>query len=184
MEDGTVHLGVHLQYLFCKGSGLFRPHTRRKNLLLHIWSLSVEEQYYFVFPILLLLVVRKSWRTQFAFLITLCVFSILASFMPTTLDKYYLPHLRACEMLIGSLTAVWMQYRQQQGLDTGKQYAAVGALLSVCVLFTCLLTYTEKTAYFPGPAAIIPCLAAAAFIYFNQFEHRLKKFSNGRLLSA
>lgn len=33
-----------------------------------------------------------------------------------------------------------------------------------------------KTAYFPGPAAIIPCLAAAAFIYFNQFEHRLKKF--------
>ena len=96
--------------------------------------------------------------------------------MPTTLDKYYLPHLRACEMLIGSLTAVWMQYRQQQGMDTGNQYAAAGALLSVCILFTCLLTYTEKTAYFPGPAAIIPCLAAAAFIYFNQFEHRLKKF--------
>ena len=152
--------------------------------MLHIWSLSVEEQYYFVFPILLLLVVRKSWRTQFAFLITLCVFSILASFIPTALDKYYLPHLRACEMLIGSLTAVWMQYRQQQGLDTGKQYAAVGALLSVCVLFACLFTYTEKTAYFPGPAAMIPCLAAAAFIYFNQFEHRLKKFSNGKLLSA
>ena len=96
--------------------------------------------------------------------------------MPTTLDKYYLPHLRACEMLIGSLTAVWMQYRQQQGMDTGNQYAAAGALLSVCILFTCLLTYTEKTAYFPGPAAIIPCLAAAAFIYFNQFEHRLKIF--------
>ena len=104
--------------------------------------------------------------------------------MPTALDKYYLPHLRACEMLIGSLTAVWMQYRQQQGLDTGKQYAAAGALLSLCVLFACLFTYTEKTAYFPGPAAMIPCLAAAAFIYFNQFEHRLKNFSNGRLLSA
>ena len=109
---------------------------------------------------------------------------ILASFIPTALDKYYLPHLRACEMLIGSLTAVWMQYRQQQGLDTGKPYAATGALLSVCVLFACLFAYTEKTAYFPGPAAIIPCLAAAAFIYFNQFEHRLKQFSNGRLPSA
>lgn len=168
-------LGFISNIFFAKGQGYFDPIQEEKPLL-HIWSLSVEEQYYFVFPILLLLVVRKSWRTQFAFLITLCVFSILASFMPTALDKYYLSHLRACEMLIGSLTAVWMQYRQQQGLDTGKQYAAVGALLSVCVLFACLFTYTEKTAYFPGPAAMIPCLAAAAFIYFNQFEHRLKKF--------
>lgn len=176
-------LGFISNIFFAKGQGYFDPIQEEKPLL-HIWSLSVEEQYYFVFPILLLLVVRKSWRTQFAFLITLCIFSILASFMPTTLDKYYLPHLRACEMLIGSLTAVWMQYRQQQGMDTGNQYAAAGALLSVCILFTCLLTYTEKTAYFPGPAAIIPCLAAAAFIYFNQFEHRLKNFSNGRLLSA
>ena len=168
-------LGFISNIFFAKGQGYFDPIQEEKPLL-HIWSLSVEEQYYFVFPILLLLVVRKSWRTQFAFLITLCVFSILASFMPTALDKYYLSHLRACEMLIGSLTAVWMQYRQQQGLDTGKPYAAAGALLSVCVLFACLFAYTEKTAYFPGPAAMIPCLAAAAFIYFNQFEHRLKKF--------
>ena len=79
---------------------------KKKNLCFTFGLLSVEEQYYFVFPILLLLVVRKSWRTQFAFLITLCVFNILASFIPTALDKYYLPHLRACEMLIGSLTAV------------------------------------------------------------------------------
>ena len=127
---------------------------KKKKPLLHIWSLSVEEQYYFVFPILLLMVVRKSWRTQFAFLITLCVFSILASFIPTSLDKYYLPHLRACEMLIGSLTAVWMQYRQQQGLDTGKPYAAAGAL-AFRLRTVCLpVAYTEKTAYFPGPAAI------------------------------
>lgn len=176
-------LGFISNIFFAKGQGYFDPIQEEKPLL-HIWSLSVEEQYYFVFPILLLLVVRKSWRTQFAFLITLCVFSILASFIPTSLDKYYLPHLRACEMLIGSLMAVWMQYRQQQGLDTGKPYAAAGALLSVCVLFACLFAYTEKTAYFPGLAAIIPCLAAAAFIYFNQFEHRLKNFSNGRLPSA
>lgn len=136
-------LGFISNIFFAKGQGYFDPIQEEKPLL-HIWSLSVEEQYYFVFPILLLLVVRKSWRTQFAFLITLCVFSILASFIPTALDKYYLPHLRACEMLIGSLTAVWMQYRQQQGLDTGKPYAAAGALLSVCVLFACLFAYTEK----------------------------------------
>lgn len=36
MEDSPVHLGVHLQYLFCKGSGLFRPHTRRKTFASHL----------------------------------------------------------------------------------------------------------------------------------------------------
>jgi len=114
-KSSLAALGFASNLYFAKGQGYFDPAQEEKPLL-HIWSLSVEEQYYFVFPILLLLVVRKSWRTQFAFLITLCVFSILASFIPTSLDKYYLPHLRACEMLVGSLTAVWMQYQQQQKL--------------------------------------------------------------------
>mgnify|MGYP000872624955 FL=1 len=104
--------------------------------------------------------------------------------MPSSLDKYYLPHLRACEMLVGSLTAVWMQYQQQQKLSIGKRYAAAGTLFSVCILFVCLFAYTEQTAYFPGPAALIPCLASAALIYFNHFDHPLKKFFQWKITVA
>lgn len=182
-KSALTALGFASNLYFARGQGYFDP-TQEEKPLLHIWSLSVEEQYYFVFPILLLLVVRRSWRVQFAFLITLCALSVAASFIPTPLDKYYLPHLRACEMLVGSLTAVWMQYQQQQHSAVGRQYAAAGASISVCVLFFCLAAYTEQTVYFPGPAALVPCIATAALIYFNHFEHTLKKFFQWKITVA
>ena len=82
-KSALAALGFASNLYFAKGQGYFDPAQEEKPLL-HIWSLSVEEQYYFVFPILLLLVVRKSWRVQFGFLIALCVLSLAASFMPSS----------------------------------------------------------------------------------------------------
>ncbi|HFA7440694.1 TPA: acyltransferase [Neisseria gonorrhoeae] len=175
-KSALTALGFASNLYFARGKDYFDPAQEEKPLL-HIWSLSVEEQFYFVFPILLLLVARKSLRVQFGFLAALCALSLAASFMPSALDKYYLPHLRACEMLLGSLTAVRMRYRQQRN-------PAVGALFSACILSACLFAYSEQTAYFPGPAALIPCLAVAALIYFNHYEHPLKKFFQWKITVA
>ncbi|ENX2605433.1 TPA: acyltransferase family protein [Neisseria gonorrhoeae] len=175
-KSALTALGFASNLYFARGKDYFDPAQEEKPLL-HIWSLSVEEQFYFVFPILLLLVARKSLRVQFGFLAALCALSLAASFMPSALDKYYLPHLRACEMLVGSLTAVRMRYRQQRN-------PAVGALFSACILSACLFAYSEQTAYFPGPAALIPCLAVAALIYFNHYEHPLKKFFQWKITVA
>lgn len=179
-KSALTALGFASNLYFARGKDYFDPAQEEKPLL-HIWSLSVEEQFYFVFPILLLLVARKSPRVQFGFLAALCALSLAASFMPSAFDKYYLPHLRACEMLVGSLTAVWMRCRQPA---VGRRCAAVGALFAVCILSTCLFSYSEQTAYFPGPAALIPCLAVAALIYFNHYEHPLKKFFQSKITVA
>lgn len=179
-KSALTALGFASNLYFARGKDYFDPAQEEKPLL-HIWSLSVEEQFYFVFPILLLLVARKSLRVQFGFLAALCALSLAASFIPSALDKYYLPHLRACELLIGSLTAVWMRCRQPA---VGRRCAAAGALFAVCILSTCLFSYSEQTAYFPGPAALIPCLAVAALIYFNHYEHPLKKFFQWKITVA
>lgn len=179
-KSALTALGFASNLYFARGKDYFAPAQEEKPLL-HIWSLSVEEQFYFAFPILLLLVVRKSLRVQAGFLAALCALSLAASFMPSALDKYYLPHLRACELLIGSLTAVWMRCRQPA---VGRRCAAAGVLFSACILSACLFAYSEQTAYFPGPAALIPCLAAAALIYFNHYEHPLKKFFQSKITVA
>lgn len=93
-KSALTALGFASNLYFARGKDYFDPAQEEKPLL-HIWSLSVEEQFYFVFPILLLLVARKSLRVQFGFLAALCALSLAASFMPSALDKYYLPHLRA-----------------------------------------------------------------------------------------
>lgn len=173
-KSALASLGFVANLYYSRGQGYFDPSQEEKPLL-HIWSLSVEEQYYFVFPLLLLLVVKKSWRIQFSFLILLIILSIAASFAPVLVDKYYLPHLRAFEMLFGSLTAIWMQYQQQRGKYTGERYAAFFSILCTVVLFACFFLYTPQTPYFPGPAAILPCLATAGIIYFNFFDHPAKK---------
>lgn len=182
-KSALTALGFASNLYFARGKDYFDPAQEEKPLL-HIWSLSVEEQFYFAFPILLLLVARKSPRVQFSFLAALCALSLAASFIPSALDKYYLPHLRACELLIGSLTAVWMRCRQQRQPAIGRRCAAAGALFAVCILSTCLFSYSEQTAYFPGPAALIPCLAVAALIYFNHYEHPLKKFFQSKITVA
>ncbi|PSJ79269.1 acyltransferase family protein [Neisseria iguanae] len=172
-KSALASLGFAANLYYARGQGYFEPIQEEKPLL-HIWSLSVEEQYYFIFPILLLLFIKKSWKIQFTFLISLIFLSIVASFIPVLAEKYYLPHLRAFEMLFGSLTAVWMQYQQQQGKFIGEQYAAFASIVSLITLFACLFLFTQQTPYFPGPAAIIPCLAAATLIYFNNFDHKVK----------
>lgn len=65
-KSALAALGFASNLYFAKGQGYFDPAQEEKPLL-HIWSLSVEEQYYFVFPILLLLVVRKAGECSLAF---------------------------------------------------------------------------------------------------------------------
>ena len=53
---------------FWLGSGYFDPASELKPLL-HNWSLSVEEQYYFIFPICLLVLYKWNPRLLFVFVV-------------------------------------------------------------------------------------------------------------------
>ncbi|HDR1069151.1 TPA: acyltransferase, partial [Pasteurella multocida] len=73
--------------------------------LLHIWYLSVEEQFYFIFPIVLISLVRNISKDKIHFFILFLIgASIVFKYYPVSkYDAYYLPHLRFYELLIGSL---------------------------------------------------------------------------------
>jgi peptidoglycan/LPS O-acetylase OafA/YrhL len=129
--------------------------------LLHTWSLGVEEQFYFLFP--LLLVITRRWRlgVRLLLLVGLTLTSLLASDLQSQgqpAAAYYLLPSRGWEIVTGALLvftpAIQVNSRQRAVI------AACG-LLSILVA-SCL--YDSHTA-FPGLAAVLPCAGAAAFIY-------------------
>lgn len=101
--------------LFWKESGYFDPATDLKPLL-HTWSLAVEEQYYLLFPIVLLLLWRFGRRSIIVALVLAIMCSLILAewgwrIAPSA--AFYLAPTRIWEILIGSLSA-FLTLRKQQ----------------------------------------------------------------------
>ncbi|WP_373778361.1 acyltransferase family protein [Glaesserella sp.] len=103
LKSATASLFFVANIFFARRGDYFDSSSSERPLL-HIWSLSVEEQFYFFFPIFLLLCI-KYFRNKVPLMISvLIVLSILSQFLPAFgMEKYYLLQIRAYELLIGAL---------------------------------------------------------------------------------
>ena len=145
----------------------------------HLWSLAVEEQFYFIYPLILwaimgiikrILPPASSSLTRYVnvVLTALAIASFALAFLPisihgTALVPYYLPHLRFGELLIGAILAVAVA---QGNLQPSAKTATFVGSLSILVLIACLvLPFPNTTPWFPGFAAALPCIASAGIIY-------------------
>lgn len=134
--------------------------------LQHFWSLAIEEQYYIVWPLLLLafasVVARPSFRVSAAWLISLVlVLSLLASVLVTRADQsvaYFATYTRVWELALGSLLA-FLPWR----LSRASVASAAGFLGLVMVLVSGFV-FSSDTA-FPGYAALLPTVGTALIIW-------------------
>lgn len=94
---------------FWKNTGGYFDRASEFEPLLHTWSLAVEEQFYIFFPLLLLLLARRSGRFQFATIVVLCgasfLLSVFAVYWREAATFYLLP-MRAWELGAGVLLAI------------------------------------------------------------------------------
>ena len=124
---------------FAQSGGYFDIQSAEKPLL-HIWSLSVEEQFYFVFPLLIWLVHKYRPKYTVHAVIAMMAASLLFGLMEYEAEAYYLPQVRAYELLFGSLAAVFTAGKPTNpSARTGLQHeiaaciAAVAALACLCL---------------------------------------------------
>lgn len=152
--------------LFWSEAGYFDRASTLKPLL-HAWSLSVEEQFYILFPILMLLIGRFGKSRFGRFLGLLWLVSFAWNVYETSRDPssaFYLMHFRAWELLTGSLLALnILPSRLNAGLRNALALAGMGMILASVFL------YHDGTP-FPGVAALLPVAGSALTIYSGMKE--------------
>lgn len=161
--------------LFWMTGGYFDWAAEMKPLL-HTWSLSIEEQFYIFYPILLLLVSRYTPRWSRVILAGIALVSLLLSeyyLHGQSPAVFYLLHFRAWELLTGGLLAVGaLPAPKSQSLREALAFFGLGLIVYSVLIFT------DQT-IFPGAKALFPCLGAALVIYAGKNGHSLI----GKLLS-
>lgn len=147
---------------FNNNSGYFDLSTQISPLL-HMWSLSVEEQFYLIFPLVLFSSYRVSGIKGVKLTILLItVFSLMLSIsLSSKFPNYsfYMLPTRAWELGIGSLVA-FLPLNTSRNSTYTTSMSAVGAVLILYGIFT--ISHND---IYPGYLALIPTLGAGLLIY-------------------
>ncbi|WP_165929435.1 acyltransferase family protein [Flavobacterium rhamnosiphilum] len=131
---------------------------------LHTWSLSVEEQYYILWPLLLLFLHKKfSLEKRLAFIFIFLISGIFLSIYLTNTNPkmaYFLLPARIFELTIGACLAMFWKKAPVFSKSQNSLISIVGLalILTPAVLLT-------KSSVFPGLNAFWPCLGTALLIF-------------------
>ena len=146
--------------LFWRESGYFGAAAEEKPLL-HTWSLAVEEQFYLLFPIFLILTWRFGRNKVFWAIVFMAAISLIISewgWRNKATANFYLAPTRAWELFAGSIAAFVVQ---KKGVEKNNTLALFGLAAIVFSMFL----YSETTP-FPSVYAAIPVFGAVLFIMF------------------
>lgn len=132
--------------------------------LLHIWSLSLEEQFYLIWPLFLFLILKiRSKFSSILLLLSIILVSVGISHVFVLSDPiaaYYLLPSRIFEFCIGGLIA----FLPKKYFSKYTSY--IFTIISLIIILFASM-YINKMTIFPSYVALFPCIGAALFIYFS-----------------
>lgn len=138
----------------------------------HLWSLSVEEQFYVLWPLLLLIGLKLAPRRgkMFLFMLSAAVVSAVAMLIiydPGTDPSrvYYGTDTRAFSLLIGAaLSIIWPSRKLRPRIDRfSRRFLDGVGLLSLAAILVMIWTTNEYDAFlYPGGLVLLSLAAAAA----------------------
>lgn len=169
--------------LFWRQSGYFDTAAELKPLL-HTWSLAVEEQYYVLFPLCLLL----AWRLGKRWMLILLVLGGLLSLalaqwgsLANPSAAFFLLPTRGWELLLGAVAAAYLSRSSQPAVP--RLIAEVGGTLGLVLIAYAVLAYRNDTP-FPGLYALVPTIGALLIILFATQQTSVGRFIGNRAFAG
>ncbi|WP_434606676.1 acyltransferase [Pseudomonas sp. D2-30] len=168
-------LGVSNIYIWMKYGNYFAADASEAPLL-HTWSLGIEEQFYLLWPLLMLMLCRWAPRYLLPLVCIGVVVTVGVSQYATTLvpsASYYLLPTRFFELLLGATLAIYLAQPRTFSDGVGRIWALAGA---GSIAYSLFALSPETT--FPGLNALIPCLGAALLILAGSGGTRSRWLTN------
>ena len=155
-------------------AGLLKP-------FLHTWSLAVEEQYYIVFPFILIAIYRwyKAHTVAlltFGFLLSL-LFANWMSNRDASFSFYMLPS-RFWELLAGGLLASVLHFHPQK--DSGALLSRSMPSLGLCLIVYSII-FTGLDSNHPGFLTLVPIIGTVLIIWFANEKELITKLLSSKL---
>ncbi|GIT89295.1 acyltransferase family protein [Roseobacter sp. OBYS 0001] len=147
--------------LFWQESGYFASELKP---LLHTWSLAVEEQYYILFPLFLMITWQWGKKITLALLIVVFALSLLAAQVLVTKDAsfaFFMLPTRGWELLAGSFVAFALQ--RYPDLPGSAWLAQAGSLLGLAMVLYAIFVFDAQTP-FPSLYTMVPVLGSVLII--------------------
>ena len=167
----TVFVGSN--FFFWQTTDYFAPADQDQPLL-HTWSLGLEEQFYLIFPLVLLLFLKKLSRKL---IVQLLVVGVLLSFGASVaansiapVAAFYLLPFRAWELLVGVLIAMINSPPQWT-----KRFARLAPIVGLG-LITFSFFVPPGQATHPGAVTLLPVIGAGLVIAFASHPGPLQFF--------
>ncbi|MDP4648471.1 MAG: acyltransferase, partial [Ilumatobacteraceae bacterium] len=118
--------------------------------VLHFWSLAIEEQFYVIYPLLMVVLLR--WRKLLVPTLALLTGASVAAMVLTSSRNlaYYGTHTRAAELLIGALLALIIPVSKQLSTAVQKIVATLGVVAFIAFLYIATNAHTSDAWLYQG----------------------------------
>ena len=171
-------LFFYSNFFFWKVSPYFES-TADSQLLLHTWSLSIEEQFYIIFPLVLVLIYqtlkKKGWLIIFFGTLLSLIICQTAALKTGGNLNFYFTLSRAWELGLGALTAYYLYHNSPKKLKSNQNFYSISGLL--LILFS--IFFFDKKTLHPSILTVIPTAGTILIIIFANKNSIINKiFSN------
>lgn len=190
MPDDLSTLGRHViasmlsvqNFMLYSESGYFDSSSELKPLL-HIWSLGVEEQFYFVWPFILIFLCKKD-RLLLPCVILISSASLVMCIRQTGINPssaFYLPWFRLWELSAGTIIYL-ISTNKGRTVDSVNGIPDILSIISVALMLYCIFNFKSSDA-FPGYKALIPVFSSALLIGFCKDSIFSKRMLSDKFLT-